>query len=204
MAKVKVTKEEADRLMKIPGNTRGAVLHGHFDYIRNSKGEKGLKAVEQRLEELGYPIKAKEIVNLKWYSEALSNLIVLVYADIFQLEEKDIFEMAYQAPSYSLVVKLLMRHLIGLEKVFKEIPRYWRENFDFSKLETTEFNLKEKWAVLRLKGYHKYHPLSSCVYFQGYFLRIGEMVYNQGKIKVEHTKCLFKDDPYEEFKITWK
>ena len=52
------------------------------------------------------------------------------------------------------------------------------------------------------KNFHKYHPLI-CIYHQAYFQKIAEIMIAEKKVKVEHTKCLFRGDSYEEFKIIW-
>jgi len=199
---IKLTKEEVNRLMKLKGNVKGAILKGHFDYIKDLKGEEGVEQVERRIKELGCSVKAKDIDKIRWYSEGLSCLVVLVAAELFKWEAQDVFKMAFEAPKYSFIVKLLMQHFAKIEKSFKMVPKYWRQHFDFSEMETAGFNEKEKYGIIRIKNFHKYHPLI-CVYHQAYFQKIAEIMIAEKKAKVEHTKCLFKDDPYEEFKITW-
>ena len=85
---IMLSKEKVDEMMKLKGNVKGVILKGHFDYIRDLKGEKGIVLVEKRLEELGYPIKAKEIIPTNWYSEALACLIVLVCTEVFNWTKK--------------------------------------------------------------------------------------------------------------------
>jgi len=196
-------KEEVDKMMKLKGNVIGVILQGHFDYIRDLKGENGVKAVEARLKELGYPLKAENIINVKWYPESIACLITLVSVEVFGWDRKDVFEMAYQAPRYSFVVKLLMQHFLQIEKNFRMAPTYWHKHFDFSEMETAGFSEKEKYGIIMIKDFHKYHPLI-CVYHQGYFTRITELMLGSKEVKVNHTRCLFKGDPYEEFKITWR
>jgi hypothetical protein len=200
---ITLLKKEIDEMMKLKGNVKGVILKGHFDYIRDLKGEEGVKLVENRLEELGYPLEINKIDVIKWYPEAHSCLVIMVAAETFNWSKEDVFKMAYEAPKYSFIVKLLMQHFVKIEKTFHMVPRYWRQNFDFSEMETVGFNEKEKYGIIRIKNYHKYHPLI-CVYHQGYFQKIAEIMLGQSKVNVEHTKCLFEGNLYEEYKITWK
>lgn len=199
----KLSKEEVDKMMKIPGNVKGTILKGHFNYIRDLKGDKGVKLVEERLESLGYPLKEKEVEESKWYSEALACLFVLVCVEIFNWTQEDVRKMAYESPKYSFIVKLLMQHFVKIEKSFKMAPFYWRKHFDFSRMEVGGFSEKEKYGIIRLVDFHKYHPLI-CEYHRAYFQKIAEMMLGQRKVRVEHPKCLFREDDCEEFKIIWE
>lgn len=200
---VSLNKKEVEEIMKLGGNVRGVIIEGHFAYIRDLKGEDGVRTVERRLEELGYPFKAGDVVNVKWYSEALACLIILAAAEIFKWEDKNVFEMAYQSPKYSFVVKILMQHFLDIEKSFAKIPDYWQKNFDFGEMEVIGFSTKEKYGIIKIKDFHKYHPLI-CIYHEGYFTKLAELMLGSKKVKIKHTECLFRNDPYEEFKINWK
>lgn len=201
---IRLKKEEVDEMMKLKGNVRGNILRGHFNYIKELKGEEEVNMILERLKELGYPVNPAEFTTAKWYPEALSCLIILVTAEVFQWEEKDVFQMAYDSAKYSLVVRIFMRYLLNIEKVFKEVSRYWRQHFDFGEMKVIDFNEKEKFGIIRLYGYHKYHPLI-CIYHQGYFTKIAELAVASKKVKVEHPKCLFSgNENYEEFKIIWE
>ena len=193
--------EEANRLMKIKGNARGVTLQTHAEYILYKKGDEGLRRVEEKLKELGYPLKFKEVRPLKWYPEGLGVLVLLVAKEIFNWSKSDIFDMGNSAPKYSFVVKLLLKYFLSPRRSFQESPKYWRKHYDFGELETGEFNEKEKYLIVREKGY-KFHPIA-CIFHSGYFLRIAQYVIKSEKITIEETKCMFKGDPYHEFIIRW-
>jgi len=198
-----LSKEEIEKMMSVEGNVKGVILKGHFDYIRDLKGEKGVLLVERKLKELGYPLSHKEVDTAKWYQESLACLVLLVCAELFCWSQKDIREMAYQSPKYSFIVRLLMQNFIKIEKSFKMAPIYWRKHFDFSEMEVIGFNEEEKYGIVRLKNFHKYHPLI-CEYHRAYFKKIAEIMLGQRKTKVEHPKCLFRGDSFEDFKIIWE
>ncbi len=201
-AKTSSLKEEADRLMKQKGNIRGAVLKTHAVYIRHREGEEGVKKVEEKLKELGYSLKFKEIKLMGWYPDGLRVLAMLCAKKLFNWTEKDIFEMGNTAPKYSFIVSLFMKYFLSVKDSYEASPGYWRKHFDFGELEAPEFNEKEKYLVVRLKGY-KSHPLE-CVYQRGYFLRIAQYVIKSKKITIEETKCPFRGDRFHEHIIRWE
>lgn len=199
----KSLKEIADNLMKIKGNVKGEVIRTNFAYINDKKGEEGVRMAEEKLAELGYPLKFKEIKPLEWYPEALSALLVIVSKNIFNWTEADIFDMGNSAPKYSfIVVKILLKYFVSIKRVFEEAPRYWKRHFDYGELETVELNEKEKYAVVRAKG-HQFHPLV-CIYEAGYFLRILQFAIKSKKTSIKETKCTFKGDPYHEYVLRWE
>ncbi len=109
------------------------------------------------MKELGYPIDHQKIDDRGWYPEALACLIILVCAEVFKWTQKEVREMAYQSPKYSFIVKVLMTHFSNIEKNFKLAPFYLRRHFDFSKMEVAGFNMEEKYGIIRLKDFHKWH-----------------------------------------------
>lgn len=200
--KVISLKEEATKLLQISGNVRGEVFRANAAYIKYREGEEGLLILEEKLEELGYPLKFQGFKSFNWYPESLSVLVILIAKEIFHWSEQDVFEMGNSAPKYSFIVQLLMRHFLSPRKCFAESPKYWQAHFDFGELETFEFNEKEKYLIFQVKGY-KFHPLL-CIYHSGYFLRIAQLVIKSQKIKIKETKCVYKGDPYDEYLISWQ
>jgi len=197
-----MTRQEADELSKIPGNVKGAIFQSHAVFIRFKKGDQGVKMVEEKLKELGHPLKFEEIKSLGWYPEALSSLVVVVAKDVFNWTDKDIFEMGNFAPKTSFVISLMVKYLLSPQIAFKAAGELWKKHLDFGELEAREFNKKEKYIVLRVKGY-KFHPLL-CIYGQGYYLRVAQFVIKSAKITIEETKCMFKGDPYHEYILRWE
>lgn len=200
---ISLNKKEVDEMMKLGGNVRGVIVEGHFAYIKDKKGQRGVDKVKQRMKELGYQFDEKKISNTGWCPEPLACLINIVAAEVFNWNEKDVFEMGYETPKYSFVVKILMQYFLDIEKIFAKIPDYWQKNFDFGEMEVVSFSTKEKYGIIRIKDFYKYHPLI-CVYHEGYFTKIAELMLGSKKVKFDHPKCLFRNDPYEEFKISWK
>jgi len=199
MAKDMSLKKEADRLMKIKGNTRGSDFKSLGAYILQKYGEKELLLLEKKMEELGYPLHFNEIDPLKWYSESLNVLAIIVAKHLFGW--KDLFEIGYASPQFSVGIRLFIR-LSSLERILKETSRTWRKFLDVGTLEFVEYNKKEKYAVIRLKDY-KTHP-DMCRYYVGYFLRIVEYTQKGKNMTMEETKCMYKGDPYHEYVARWQ
>ena len=118
MAREKITKEEAERIMKEGGKVRGLTLKTDADYIIEKEGKEGLKRVEERLKELGYPIKFKNFSSFGWYSLPLSAIIITVMVEVFDWDDSAIFDLAYTAPLNTTVSKMMLERLLNLERLF--------------------------------------------------------------------------------------
>ncbi len=202
MAKVKLTKKEADRIIEIKGNTIGAILKTDYQFILNKKGQEGVRKVEARLKELGCPIKLKETSTFKWYPESQGCLTMLVILEVFNWDESKVFDLAYSAPFNSQVTKFIINKLLNIEKIFQNVSTYWRKFADFGKLSSPEYNMEKKYGILRLENFKKYHPTVE-EYIRVFLIRLFEIVTQSKNVRVEQTKSLYNNDPYDEFKITW-
>lgn len=196
-----LTKKEVEKLMKIKGNVRGEGILTDVEYVRFRKGEKGVKLLEEKLKELDYPLKFKEIKSLEWYPVWLDIFKILTIKEIFGWTDKDIFEMANFAPKVSFLVQMLIKYFLSAQRSFEESPKYWRQHYDFGELEAHEFNGKEKYMVFRVKKY-KTHPIM-CIICAGYFLRMAQFVLKSKEVTIKETKCIFKGDSYHEYIIRW-
>ncbi|MDD5433773.1 MAG: hypothetical protein PHE77_03945 [Candidatus Pacebacteria bacterium] len=199
MSNVSFSQKEADRLMKIPGTQKGAVLRSHLAAIKNHAGEEGLAKIEKALVELGYPVTLQEVRATKEYPEAQTALISLLCQKLLGYTDADIFVQAVEASKLSFFSQLLMRTFTSLERVLKNAPHYWKKHVSIGDLECSEFNKKEKFAIIRLRNY-KLHPVV-CLSLAGYF--VGMFRYVQPSANIKETKCIHKGDQYHEFKVTW-
>jgi len=195
-------KKIAKQLSKVKGNVRGEGILTDIEYLRYKKGEKGVQMLEQKLKELGHPVKFKDIQPMRWYSVGLDALKILTMKEIFNWTDKDIFEMANFAAKVSLLIKIMIKYFLSAEKSFKQSPKYWRQNYDFGELEAHEFNKEKKYMVFRVKGY-KIHPIL-CIVCAGYFLKVAQFVLKSNIVTVKETKCAFKEADFHEFVINWK
>jgi len=195
-------KEEKEKIFQLAkGYVRAATIQTHYNYIREKEGEEGVKKVQEKLKELGGYIDPQKLDPLAWIPLAPVDLVIVVAKDVFNWTDQDIFNMGNSAPKYSFIVKILMKTFLSIEKTFRVCPEYWRKHFTSGELISYKLNKKEKYLVLRLK--HPCHPLL-CVFYKGYFLRIGQYVIKSKKITIKETKCMSKGAPYHEFVISWE
>lgn len=198
---MQVTQKEAQKLKKIPGRVKGAVILADAEYIRLKGGSQALKKTEQRLKELGYGPSFRNIKPMSYYPEPLSVMVILLAKETLELDEQGVFEMGKAVPKISFFLKILTKHFISYRKCFEESPKYWKKHFDFGELEAVELNEKEKYGIIRIKGY-KFHPIM-CTYHKGYFAQIAELAMGK-EVSVEETKCAFKKASYHEYTIRWQ
>lgn len=202
MSKIKLTKEEVQRIAKINGNVHGSILKAYYQFIIDNIGDDGAKKVEKRLKELGLKITFKDAFTFKWYPKAYSSLICIAFLEIAGWDEKDAFKVGYAAPAYSLLTKILMKYF-STERILQNANFYWRKHFDFGEMKCVEYDKEKRYAILRLYGFKKYHQ-TVYIYILGYLTRLIEMTTKSKNVKVKQIKSLFSGDSYDEFKVEWK
>ncbi len=193
-------KKTADELVTVQGKVRGEKFRTHAAYIKQREGDEGLLAVEKKMEYIGHPFKFEEIRSLDWYPAGYSPIIMLAAKDLFQWNDKDIFDMGYSAPKYSFLFKMALRWAVSVERMTEESPSYWRKHYDFGRIEAVEVDMKGKKVVSRISGF-MLHPVM-CPYLQGYILRMLQYVIKEDA-KIEENKCVHKGEAYEEYIIRW-
>lgn len=193
--------ETANKMMQSSAKVIGVVFDTHAQYIIAKEGREGLKRIEEKMAELGYPLKFNKINRFNYYPVGLADLVIVLTKEVFSWSEKDIFEMGNIAPKFSWMVKLFMKYFISLERSLREAPQYWRKHFTEGRLEY-ELHEKEKYVIIRLK-YKTTHPLV-CVFYAGYFLRIAQYVVRSSKISIKETECLFKGGSCHKYIIRWE
>ena len=197
-----LTKTEVENLIKKPGKVRGVVFNTDAEYILSDKGEEGLKKVEEKTKEWGHPIDYKNIRNMEWYPVGLRALSLLAIKEVFNWGDEKIKDMGYSAPTYSFIVKLLMKYLLTLEQTYEKSPGYWTKHYTAGELKAPEYNKKEKYCVLQLQDF-KIHPVL-CFYYLGYYRKIAELGARQKITGIEETECPFKGGSYHEYVIRWE
>jgi len=203
MAKIKLSKKDANRIMKVEDQTRGAILQTLGDYILDKKGPTGLEKVEKRLVDLGYPLELKKISPYKWYEGPIDVLLALVIIEVFDWDESKAFNIGHDSlVDYSSVAKILLSH-VSLEQTIQNAPKVWHFFSHLGQLKFTDYNENKGFAILRLENYAKFHP-AEYEYLRGVMAKVLEMITKSKKVNVKQTKCLFWNDLYDEYKFTWK
>ncbi len=193
--------QTTNRLKNFPGKVRGEIFLNHAEYIKEKEGSGGLQKLEEKLKDLGAPVNFGKVKSMKWMNEGISSLVIIVAKELFYWEEKHVFEMGASAPRFSLGLKMLAQNVALPKRLFEESPVYWQNFFDFGFIDPVEFDEKARHAILRIHGF-KTHPLL-CIYHAGYIKGLAEFVLKKNEITVEETKCVYKDNPYDEYKIKW-
>ncbi len=197
-----INKETVNDLMKIKGEVRGVVLKTDEEYILKEKGKEGLEKVEQKLKELGHPIKYEEIRTMDFYPVGLRVLSLLAVREVFNFSDEEIRKIGTFATKMSLIIRLFTKYFLSVRRVvMKESPRIWSKHWTVGKLVPVELNEKQKYAVIRVEGFDL-HPIY-CIYLEGYFAGILQMLVKSPKVDTKETKCAFKGEPYHEFLIKW-
>lgn len=199
----KLTKELAEKLMQTKGETRGFNLEHDARWILKEKGEKGLKKVEEKLKQLGYPIKYKELRIMGFYPAGLRGISLLTTREVFNLGEAGVKKVCAFHPKVSLVVRLFMKHFASIPQVMKAAPKMWKKYWTVGELIAVNYDLMEKYCILRVKDFDL-HPVFCGCCMEGYLMTLAEMVLRNKKVKCKETKCTFKGDEYHEYLIKWE
>lgn len=189
-------------MLRFTGKVKGEILLSHAEYIREKEGEGGLEKLEEKMSELDAPIKFREIKEDDWISEGISALAVIVSKEIFSWNEKDVFEMGKHALHLSPALKFLLANVASPQRLFEESYVYWKNLFDFGRLDPVSFDKEKKEAILRIHGYKTDSLL--CVYHAGYIKSLAEIILKKKDVSVEEIACAHKGDKYDEYKIGWK
>jgi len=190
----------ADKIMSLPGNARGEIIASNLKETKESKGQESLKRIEQRMKELGYPIKLQEIRSEEYYQESLNVLINLVKKEIFKMNDRDIFFSGMNGSKLSLFSKMMMSYFISFETIKKHGPRYWDKVFDFGSFEVTKIDKEKKEVVFKIEGYNK--SSISCIFQAGYYYGTLKNVFGK-EFFIEETKCIHAGDLFHEYKFNW-
>ncbi len=189
--------QTANRLKEFPGNVKGEVFRTHAEYIKDKKGEEGVRMVEEKMAELGVPIHFSEIKSFEWISEGLSSLTIVVCKEVFNWTDDDIFEMGRFAPKFSFIIKVMIQYLVSIDTLFENAAKYWDKHFDFGFVET-KFEKENNRITIRENGFYT-HPLL-CVYHSGYFKGLAEFGVKSNNIKVT---CTHQGEDYNEYVVEW-
>lgn len=197
-----MTREEADLIVRTPGNVRGAVLATDRDYVLEAQGEEGLDRVMELAESWGHPIDYRGIANTEWLPLGLRMISLLAIREAFGWGKEDLFRMGRAAPPHSFMVKVLMRYFLSMEQTYEKSPEYWRSHYTAGILKTPEFNKKERFFVLRIEDFAI--PADLCPYYAGYFLRVAELASTFRGLRAEERACGEDGGKTHEFVISWE
>lgn len=195
-----IKRAQADRLLKINGQVRGAVFETDAAYVRKRFGNEGIEKVEEALTEFGCPVSYENIKSMEWLPLGQRAVSLIVIKDIFKWKDDDIKDMGDAAPKYSFIVKLLMKFFVSPRVAFNHAPEYWVKHYDIGRLEAVDLDEPTGNAIIHLYDFNV-HPLY-CRYLEGYFQRLFKFMYPSSRIKIREGKCMCKHDTFHEFLVT--
>ncbi|MBD3208193.1 MAG: hypothetical protein GF370_01935 [Candidatus Nealsonbacteria bacterium] len=197
----KLSAEKVKQLMETEGEVRGLSLLEDKEYVLKKKGERGLKDVEQMINQAGYEFKFSGIERMKMYPLGLQAVILEAIQKSFNYNEKDFEEMGRNEAKVSPLIRIFMKHFVSLERMVNVISRMWRLYFSKGDLKLQEINRQKRYMVLRLDNW-KLSPYN-CQILQGYFATMLRMVVNKSTSGKE-VKCRFRGDETHEFLLEWQ
>jgi len=196
----KLTKEMAQKLMAMKGEARGTTIKYDWDFILRQKGEEGLKKLEEKMAELGFPLRYKEIKPVGFYPVGMDALSMLIIKELFDFGEKEFRELGAAEVKLSFLERLLVKYFASFSILIKGVPQMWQSHYTIGNLEVIEANEKEKYVILRLKDFTAHLPF--CFILRGFLPKTIEMV-KRVNATCEETKCTLRGDDYHEFVLRW-
>ncbi len=193
-------KEEADKIMKAEGQALGIAVRSGLEYTLFRKGKEGVRALEKKMAEIGYPVKHQEIKPMDFYPIGLEAVIFLAAKQLFNFKDEDFVELGEREAKMPMIVRLFMRYFGSLAMLSSEGPKMWKKYYTVGSLEVADFDEKKNYAVVRIKGINL-HPVH-CQNLKGYLIGIVKMV-GKRNVACEEVKCLYRGDEYHEFLLKW-
>jgi len=199
---IKELREVVKKLLKIKGEVRGACSRAFPRCLENLEGKGSVEKLEAVLEKVGFPIDFSKVNASDWYPVGIDSIWLTVSRKLFNWRDKHIIEIGKCIPKCSLLTKLVSKYIIPVQVSYKKIAEQWDRYFTIGRVEITNFKEKEKYGKIRVKDI-KLHP-NMCLFWIGYFHTLSSFILRAKEIQVKETKCMFKNDPYHEFRVTWK
>lgn len=196
-----ITKELADKLMKIPGEARGICLKTDMEFVLREKGREGLKQVEEELEKLGYPIKYEKIKIGDFYPIGQDVLDMLVIWKLFDYDKTKIKQMGYEAPNFSIFLKIFLKYFYSMKETLRQAPEMQKRHYTMGALKVIEVDEVKRYVLIAMEDFDL-HPVM-CKSLEGYFAKVCQMMIKRGRPECQEIKCTFHGDKRHEFLIKW-
>lgn len=195
-------KKEIKKLEELSGKERAEDIKFLISYVKDKNGKDGLAKVFNELDRCGYKIPdLLKLDDMDWIPISLPNIFLVASVKTLEWDEKDLVELGRKSFSYKKMYKFFIKFFMSLEKTIDLGASSWKKHYSVGKIEIASYDKKNKEMTIRIIGY-KSHPFT-CLYHRGVFEKLIEICTGSDKVKVEETKCVFKGDPYHEYKFNW-
>lgn len=201
-----ITKEQADALAKAEGKIKGVGFKSDAEYVKNKIGPDGVQRLQAEMERLGYPIDCDQVKAMDWYPVGVRVLHLELMKDLFGWDDEEIKKVGHEAPKFSLIMRLIMKYFINIERMSKLAPVVgYKKHFSVGEYQALECNVQEQYTSGRAKGLKILYDSSALTkYIEGYFTRGIEYVLPGKEIITHSRKYIENDIPYVEFRSNWK
>ncbi len=197
-----LSRKDAERLMKVKGQVRGAVFETDAQYILEKYGRAGLERLTRAMRDLDCQISYDDVSAMEWRSVGLRALTLRLMKGIFNWTDDDIRAMGDAAPKYSFIVKLFMKFFVSPAVAFSHAPEYWTKHYDVGYLEAVKLAEKERYAIVHLHDF-EVDPIY-CRYLEGFFSRLFKYMYPRSRIGINETECMCEGGEAHEFRVNWE
>lgn len=199
---MKLTKQLVQKLMKIEGEARGIHFKNDAEYVLETKGEEGLKKVEDELKKLGTPIDYENIETMGFYPMGLRAISLLVIQETFNWGNEEIKKLCGFASRISLIIKFYMKFFYSVSKMAEKAPKIWKDYFTKGELIIKDYDEKKGYAIFQIKDFKLHSVFCRC--FEGFVEHIIRMLVRAKSVECQETKCIFKGDKHHEYLVKWQ
>lgn len=193
-----ISKEKLNAIKRKKGEIIGLSLKKDREFVLEKEGKEGLNRVEKEMGKIGYPLKAKDIDNYKWYPVQLDSLFLLLSKNIFDWDEKTMKEWGKWAAKTHFLARIMAKFFISRKKLTEMSVRLWRKYYTHGTL-SVEFDENKNSGIAEIKDFLLIP--SHRLYLEGYFYQIASLVISSRKLRIEQIKD--KNEKNHRFKITW-
>ena len=195
-----ISKEEIAKASIVEGELRGLGMKNEMEFVLKEEGKEGLIKFEETMEQLGFPVRYKEIKAMSFYPMSLYIVALLVMDELFHYDKEKLREKGEFLTKVSLVIRLFLKNFVSLPKVAEDVSKMWRKYYTTGEFKVIELDEERKCGKIRLENFYL-HPLHTET-LNGYFRSIVKMVV-KSEVTCEEGKDFNGDDKTHEFIFKW-
>jgi hypothetical protein len=195
-----ISKEELDKALKVEGKIRGLGMRGEMEFILKEEGREGLEKFEETMEQLGFPMRYKEIKTMNFYPLSSYVIASLVMKNLFNYDNKKFQEKGEFLTKVSLIVRLFLKSFVSLKKIIKEVSKMWRKYYTTGELKVVKLDEEKRYGIIRIENFYL-HPFHRET-LKGYFRGIVKMVVGS-EATCEEREGFKGNDKSHEFLLKW-
>lgn len=196
-----IKRGEIEAALALEGQARGVTLLTDARHIKALGGPESVAAVQRELARHGCPLVYDTVKPLEWYPMGWRVLSLLMIKEHFELEPKDLREIAAAAPKRSFIIRLMASFFVSPKAIVARFPELWEKHYTVGTLRVDGLDLEKRELVISIHD-ARWHPLQ-CPYQEGYIYRILSLIFPGKQIRVEEVKCDYRGDAYHQFHSTW-